>query len=467
MFYEENDINEFLQCPYCKNRFNDPRFIECGNSFCMQCIELLINYGESGFKCPVCDGYHETPKNGFSKNINLANLCIKKANDISRGILADSLKDGLSEFNVNLAELKADHKLGVDKIKIYCDKLRNDVQLSSEELIESIKRHNMELIEKVNEFEMNSLLNFNNENKHNLMNQRLDAFINDMHAFEVKWVNYLKQPKINDTELRAALSELQEHSWQIYKDKHNLMESLFNDNTRRFEKNPKKINSDIIGNVRNSIYENQLNSLKSHDLAQFIPGRIRKVSIKLLSNETICVAYSTHEDLVNTNIIIFDVNLERVLFRTRVDSCDSEMFHLAEVSNSIILCLSDILDSNHSIVCKYDHSLNDLSEMELDFNAISMNVYKNKIFFLSGITERHSNCHIYVYDEHFNRINKLGQDTDFYIPFFLPEIISSVQVCEDYFVLLDNIEENQISIMDKNTGEWNFSIPLNKSSKFF
>jgi hypothetical protein len=180
-------------------------------SFGMECIELLINYGESGFKCPVCDDYHETPKNGFSKNINLANLCIKKANDISRGILADSLKDGLSKFNVSLAELKADHKLGVDKIKNYCDGLRNDVQLSSDELIESIKRHNMELIEKVNEFEMNSFLNFNNENKHNLMNQRLDAFINDMHAFEVKWVKYLKQLKINDTELRAALSELQEN----------------------------------------------------------------------------------------------------------------------------------------------------------------------------------------------------------------------------------------------------------------
>jgi hypothetical protein len=143
------------------------------------------------------------------------------------------------------------------------------------------------------------------------------------------------------------------------------------------------------------------------------------------------------------------------------------MFHLAEVSNSIILCLSGILDSGYSTVFKYDHSLNDLCEMELDFNAISMNVYKNNIFFLSGISQRHSNCHIYVYDEHFNLIDILGQDTDFYIPFFLPEIISSVQVSEDYFVLLDNIEENQISIMDKNAGEWDFSIRLNKSSKFF
>ena len=51
MIYEENQINEIIRCPYCKNKCNDPRIIECGASFCMQCIELLIKEGENGFKC--------------------------------------------------------------------------------------------------------------------------------------------------------------------------------------------------------------------------------------------------------------------------------------------------------------------------------------------------------------------------------------------------------------------------------
>ena len=59
MFYEENEINELIICPYCKTKYNDPRLMECGDSFCMPCIELLINNSEKGFKCPVGNDFHE------------------------------------------------------------------------------------------------------------------------------------------------------------------------------------------------------------------------------------------------------------------------------------------------------------------------------------------------------------------------------------------------------------------------
>ena len=79
MFYEEKEIDELIICPYCKNKYKDPRFIECGISFCMPCIELLIKDGATGFKCPDCDDFHEMPKRGYSKNTNLAKLCAKQA----------------------------------------------------------------------------------------------------------------------------------------------------------------------------------------------------------------------------------------------------------------------------------------------------------------------------------------------------------------------------------------------------
>ena len=88
MFYEETEIQELVICPYCKNKNDDPRFIECGSSFCMPCIEFLTKIDTNGFQCPVCDEFHEQPKKGFSKNLNLAKLCEKKANKVSRSLLA-------------------------------------------------------------------------------------------------------------------------------------------------------------------------------------------------------------------------------------------------------------------------------------------------------------------------------------------------------------------------------------------
>ena len=129
MFYEEKDIIEVIRCPYCKNKYNDPRFIECGASFCMPCIELLLKDGENGFKCPECEDFHEQPKKGYSKITNLSKLCEIKAKEVSRGSLVDSLKAQLDEIKLKLNELSNGNNLGVDKIKDYCDKLRNEAQL--------------------------------------------------------------------------------------------------------------------------------------------------------------------------------------------------------------------------------------------------------------------------------------------------------------------------------------------------
>ena len=89
MFYEENQIIEIIRCPYCKNKYEDLRFIECGVSLCMWCIDLLTKNGKNGFECPVCDDFHEKPKKGFGKIINLAKLCDIQASEVSRSTFAN------------------------------------------------------------------------------------------------------------------------------------------------------------------------------------------------------------------------------------------------------------------------------------------------------------------------------------------------------------------------------------------
>ena len=138
MFYVETEISEIVICPYCVNKYDDPRNVSCGNSFCMPCIEFLTKEESNGFQCPVCDEFHKRPKKGFSKNLNLAKLCEKKANKVSRSSLADSFEVQLNEIKLNVNKLAKENELGVDKIKDYCDGLRNEVQLHLEESTERI-----------------------------------------------------------------------------------------------------------------------------------------------------------------------------------------------------------------------------------------------------------------------------------------------------------------------------------------
>ena len=81
----------------------------------------------------------------------------------------------------NLDKLTKENDLGADKIKEYCDGLRNEVQLSSEELIQSIKNHSMELIKQIDEYEQASMLNYNKD----------DKSIQEIYEFHSKWTSFI------------------------------------------------------------------------------------------------------------------------------------------------------------------------------------------------------------------------------------------------------------------------------------
>jgi hypothetical protein len=127
---------------------------------------------EWDFKCPACHEFHEKPKKGAFKNTILDKLCDKQANKVSRGSLADAFEAQLDELKSNMDKLALENDLGVDKIKDYCDGLRNEVQLHLEELTESLKKQSLDLIQKIDEYENETKLKF--DANHNL---RLDTFL--------------------------------------------------------------------------------------------------------------------------------------------------------------------------------------------------------------------------------------------------------------------------------------------------
>ena len=247
MFYVENEISEHIKCPYCQNKYNDPRIVECSSSFCMPCIEFQTKDGANGFTCSVCDEFHQQPPKGYLKNFNLANLCATHAHPVSRGSLASTLNTQLDELKLKLDKLVIEDKLGIDKIKNYCDLLRNEVQLTSEQALESIRGFNLALIEQVDQYEKESMLNYDTKNEYKL---NFEHFVSGMYDFNLKWSRYLKQFNLDDAELKAATTSTEDCLEKINKEHKQLLSKAFNGNVIKFVRNPIEISSSTIGTLQ-------------------------------------------------------------------------------------------------------------------------------------------------------------------------------------------------------------------------
>jgi DNA-binding transcriptional MerR regulator len=302
MFYEEIEIGELVICPYCKHKYNDPRIVGCGTSFCMSCIQLLTKNGQHWFGCPVCDEFHEQPRKGYLKNTTLAKLCEKKANKVYRSPLADALETQLNELKLNMDKSAKENDLGVDKIKEYCDGLKKEVQLHLEELTESLNKQSLELIERIDEYENETKLE-SNKNK----SQKLDAILIETRTFHQKWADYLKQFKIDDVELSLASNEAKKLQYKLKKVSQVLLLCKDFKSNLEFKKGATVLGSLVVDNAKQS-YIQALSSIKPYNTISKIEGGIKSLSFKLLSNGNLCVAYRKNTEAF-VRIAVFDKDL--------------------------------------------------------------------------------------------------------------------------------------------------------------
>ena len=492
MFYEEKEISGLILCPYCKNKFNDPRLVECSSSFCMPCIEFLTKNGETGFKCPVCDEFHETPKKGYLKNANLAKLCEKKAVEVSRSKQAEDFKRKLRNFKQNLDKLANKNKPSIEIIKEYCANLRNEVQLSSEELVETIKKYNLELIEQINAYEKSSLLDFNKQNK-----IILDDFIGGMYAFHSKWIEYFKQLKLDDNAMSVASNEADGYLELIKSENEEiLLDKTFNAKVLKFNKNSTELKSSIIGSLINANrklnFSKQLGYLQAHQLTS-LNNHNQPITVKFLNaDEKILLAYrETNMYWIPSNkaeikLKIFDKGLNLLHEKLSRTARYFESFQLkAMANNSIVLCLVNLNQPNNyyniylsddedtpivnadtlSVISLYDDTLKKLKKISLNYVVSSMDTFDNKIFCLSGensknglkimkttmpkIAPKNKNTRsIYVYDSRLIMLQHL-EETYSCLSFSMPNSVSKMQVCESFYVLFNKTE---VTLMDKHDG---------------
>ena len=74
---DPKDVEQFnrqITCPVCLDKFENPKVLPCGHSFCSDpCMKSLLNHRSEELQCPECRKTHRIPSNpnsGISLGVN-------------------------------------------------------------------------------------------------------------------------------------------------------------------------------------------------------------------------------------------------------------------------------------------------------------------------------------------------------------------------------------------------------------
>ena len=155
MFFQDSEINEELLCPICAEVYSDPRLLPCGETVCNECIAKLEKSDRKNeIKCSLCDDLHPIPENGFYSNNRISRLSKKRPREVTRPSSTKLLAEKVNSTQDKIESLERMIKNGKDEIQKYCIKLRNEVNLQAEIMIEDIHKQSEELIKQINDYEL-------------------------------------------------------------------------------------------------------------------------------------------------------------------------------------------------------------------------------------------------------------------------------------------------------------------------
>jgi hypothetical protein len=202
MFYDTNEVNALLNCKKCEGRLDEPSLLECGNSICSHCSQLIILDKNRIFKCLGCDDFHTMPLLGLPSNNLAKSLLSIKGIAVSRGEKFNILQENLNKIQENNCILKYNLTNPSDFVKDHFIEIRNQVQLNCENQCLKLNDKCQEIIAEIDQFALDL----------NVIN--LDSFkysfkiVRELEEFKLQADKYLNIHNINDEKLK----ELNEHA---------------------------------------------------------------------------------------------------------------------------------------------------------------------------------------------------------------------------------------------------------------
>lgn len=193
-FLDEKKISPHLFCPICKKVFNNPVLIECGHTFCLECIK---KHFKSSLKCPLkkCD-YKQPQTKKFSRDLTAYNLVME---------LEVSCSNEGCPWTGHLSDLTSHHNL--------CDKVKENMKKNKHQIVKEIsKRFSFDkALENVINNDKNIIFNQTDIKKQSNISKDMEAMLLNLQSDKKKFLNEThvkKEDFYNNKEMQEEFKKI-------------------------------------------------------------------------------------------------------------------------------------------------------------------------------------------------------------------------------------------------------------------
>ena len=439
MFYEESQIEKFLKCPHCKERYNLPKILPCGKVLCTDCLKLVVSSPE--FICMYCNETHLILSNKLPTCELRLSLLLKSPEEllIYRGKTAEDLKANLKKILNTTRELNKLLDNGAELISRYCNKLRKKVHSKAEARIEKIRQLKDTMISKINNYELKSIKMFQTQ-----VDSNINLALAEINVFHNQWDDYLKKSKINDDEMNEAIGLAGSFLDLLEVFGLNSNGMLLSNNVLKYEEVELVDEAQFIGTLK---FEIDFNELKSIELTKLIPDlqteQVHNFYADYLGNGLYFTAYQDKANLLTFSILNKDKT---------VKTCFTHNVNLTFLSHFITnqeKCLILIDYGCDDLFRIFDENLQIKHEIRLK----SMELKGANNFFIYLTSSNIGSNSLHIYDWNFKPINSIGQRTSPNEPFYIPTSddkgIWQIDCREQKYLCLG---ESYLNIIDEQSG---------------
>jgi hypothetical protein len=246
MFNQSEDADV---CGICSKIYVDPRLLPCGESACHECIQNVIQNDlmKREFECKFCDSKHVAPpgNQGFYVNRGISKLLKANADKMNEFTSVRELKEKLAEIKINCEEFKLNLDNGVDQLREHCIRIRNQVHLRTEKLIEEMHNLNESLIAEINKYEQECMKAFDEQMKEK--SKDLESFVGELSEFYTEKSNYLNKFKVEEKVVEIAVTKADVYLTRLTLENHGFKRLVFNGNIIELSSRVNELSSAFLG----------------------------------------------------------------------------------------------------------------------------------------------------------------------------------------------------------------------------
>jgi hypothetical protein len=412
MFYEVEKIDSFLNCPRCSKRFVMPRILPCGKTLCQCCIDELCDltraetnsnaHKAACINCPCCRKSHTVPADEgcFILNEFIVKTLEIKPEKVYRCASFEKFDSLLGKIEKDICEVEVKISNPEAKIREHCEKIRNQIDLNTEIIIEKISNYRDQLFNEVNNYEQVCISNLKPIDR----KDRVFKILRENDAQLKNFLAYINHSRIDEDQVKKMMVDAKIQEYQLKNYLKRINNKLFGDSLIVFDDMQKQFDSSIIGRFS---YESLSADADVIDIEKIINSKVER-SIEYKADKVV--------PLINDKYIVSHGNLLKIIDEnphTFVEiRFEFEPEYFSHNSNDSVFVMhhrnawknASKSKNQFNTFSVYDFNLNLKSEISPEMSILSCFTTNQYIF----LQLEKSSC-IQVYNWNLEKVTTIGQ----------------------------------------------------------